>query len=182
VAVDRAPARVARASRLLVEGMHDAALVERVWGDDLRVEGIVVEQLDGIDHLLEVVASMRPGPGRRLGVLVDHLVPGSKEWRLAEQAAGPHVLVAGIPSIDIWQAVKPAAVGIPAWPDVPRGIPWKEGVCAALGAGTPADLWRRVLTGVGSWTDLETPLVTAVERLIDFVCDPDAASWGDPPG
>src|SRR3954454_17360102 len=35
-------ARVAQASRILVEGVHDAELVERVWGDDLRAEGIVV--------------------------------------------------------------------------------------------------------------------------------------------
>ena len=29
-------ARVARASRIFVEGRHDAELVEKVWGDDLR--------------------------------------------------------------------------------------------------------------------------------------------------
>src|SRR5690606_2042564 len=45
-AVRRQPARVARASRILVEGVHDAELVEKVWGDDLRVEGVVVERLD----------------------------------------------------------------------------------------------------------------------------------------
>ena len=78
-AVPDAPAKVAAASRIYVEGRHDAELVERVWGDDLRVEGIVVEYLGGIDDLAGVVAEFRPGPGRRLGVLVDHLVPGSKE-------------------------------------------------------------------------------------------------------
>ena len=41
-------ARVARASRLWVEGVHDAELVEKVWGDDLRIEGVVVERLDGL--------------------------------------------------------------------------------------------------------------------------------------
>ena len=33
-------ARVARGSRIWVEGRHDAELVEHVWGDDLRVEGV----------------------------------------------------------------------------------------------------------------------------------------------
>ena len=41
VAVPTTRARVARASRILVEGRHDAELVEKVWGDDLRVEGVV---------------------------------------------------------------------------------------------------------------------------------------------
>src|SRR5690606_2774415 len=44
-------ARVARASRILVEGRHDAELVEKVWGHDLRVEGVVVEPIDGLDRL-----------------------------------------------------------------------------------------------------------------------------------
>ncbi|MCW2759765.1 MAG: hypothetical protein JWO46_3511, partial [Nocardioidaceae bacterium] len=37
VAVPGTTARVARASRIFVEGRHDAELVEKVWGDDLRV-------------------------------------------------------------------------------------------------------------------------------------------------
>ncbi|MCM3921593.1 DUF3097 domain-containing protein [Frankia sp. AiPs1] len=162
-------ARVARASRIYVEGVHDAALVERVWGDDLRVEGVVVESLDGVDELPGVVEAFRPGPGRRLGVLVDHLVPGSKESRIAAAVVGQHVLVTGHPYIDIWQAVKPASIGISAWPTVPRGEPWKEGVCRALGVAEPGDLWRRVLASVDSYTDLEVGLLGAVERLIDFV-------------
>ena len=76
-------AQVAKASRIWVEGKHDAELVEKVWGDDLRVEGIVVEPLHGIDDLAGAVAAFGPGPGRRLGVLVDHLVPDSKESRIA---------------------------------------------------------------------------------------------------
>jgi len=170
VAGPRRPARVARASRLLVEGVHDAELVERVWGDDLRHEGVVVERLDGADHLAGVVADFRPGPGRRLGVLLDHLVEGSKEARLAASWRGSdHVLVLGHPYVDIWQAVKPAALGITAWPDVPRGRPWKEGVCAALGRPDPRALWRELLAAVDDWTALETPLVHAVESLVDFV-------------
>jgi hypothetical protein len=162
-------ARVARASRIYVEGVHDAALVERVWGDDLRVEGVVVESLDGVDELPGVVETFRPGPGRRLGVLVDHLVPGSKESRIAAAVAGEHVLVTGHPYVDIWQAVKPASIGISAWPTVPRGESWKEGVCRALGVAEPGDLWRRVLASVDTYTDLEVGLLNAVERLIDFV-------------
>lgn len=172
VAVDNAPARVARASRIYVEGIHDAALVERVWGDDLRIEGVVVEPLHGIDDLAGVVAEFGPGPTRRLGVLVDHLVEGSKESRIVAQVRHRHVLVTGHPYVDIWQAVRPTAVGIRAWPQVPRGQPWKDGVCAALGVSGPDEMWRRVLGAVNSYADLDTPLLNAVERLIDFVTVP----------
>jgi hypothetical protein len=165
---------VAQPSRILVEGVHDAELVEKVWGDDLRVEGVVVERLDGIDHLADVVAGFAPGPGRRLGVLVDHLVDGSKEARLAAEVRHPHVLVTGTPYVDVWAAIRPAAAGIAAWPDVPRHIPWKEGVCSALGVGDPGPFWRTLLSGVTTWKDLETPFVRAVEQLIDFVTDPGA--------
>src|SRR5436309_11471382 len=147
----RGRAQVAKASRILVEGLHDAELVEKVWGDDLRVEGVVVERLDGIDHLADVVADFSPGPGRRLGVLVDHLVPGSKEARLAAEVRHPHVLVTGTPYVDVWAAVRPAVVGIRAWPEVPRGIPWKDGVCAALGVAEPGLLWRKLLAAVTTW-------------------------------
>lgn len=170
-------ARVARASRILVEGVHDAELVERVWGDDLRVEGVVVERLDGIDDLAAVVRDFGPGPGARLGVLVDHLVPGSKEARLAASVAGPDVLVTGTPFVDVWQAVKPAVAGIPAWPAVPRGEDWKTGVCARLGTD-PATMWPRLLASVRSYADLEPALVGAVERLIDFVTEPPAPPAG----
>ena len=171
LAVPGQRARVARAGRMLVEGVHDAELVERVWGDDLRVEGVVVERLDGIDGLAGVVAGFGPGPSARLGVLVDHLVPGSKEARLAAEVAHPHVLVTGTPFVDVWQAVKPAVVGIPAWPEVPRGEDWKTGVCARLQVD-PATMWPRILAAVRTYADLEPPLVGAVERLIDFVTEP----------
>ena len=169
VAVSGLRARTARAARIWVEGIHDAALVERVWGHDLRVEGVVVEPLDGLDNLPAALAEFRPGPGRRVGVLADHLVPGSKETRIASAVASPHVLVTGHPYIDIWQAVRPAAVGIAAWPDVPRGTDWKTGVCAALGVPDVATMWGRVNGAVESFRDLDTPLITAVEELIDFV-------------
>jgi hypothetical protein len=164
-----ARARVARASRILVEGVHDAELVEKVWGDDLRVEGVVVERLDGADHLEAVVAEFAPGPGRRLGVLLDHLVAGSKEARLAAAVRHPDVLVTGTPYVDVWEAIRPEVVGIVAWPVVPKGLPWKEGVCAALGVDDPRAFWRRLLGAVTDWKDLERPFVHAVEQLVDFV-------------
>ncbi|WP_346275708.1 DUF3097 domain-containing protein [Pseudonocardia sp.] len=164
-------ARTARAARIWVEGLHDAELVERVWGHDLRVEGVVVEPMHGMDDLAAAVSEFGPGPERRLGVLVDHLVQGSKETRAAAAVAGSHVLVTGHPYVDVWQAVKPSVVGIRAWPDVPRGTDWKTGVCAALRWGEPADGARRVLGAVRSFRDLEVPLINAVERLIDFVTD-----------
>jgi hypothetical protein len=164
-------ARVARAGRIWVEGLHDAALVERIWGDDLRVEGVVVEPLDGVDDLPARVAEFGPAPDARLGVLVDHLVAGSKESRIVASIRSPHVLVTGHPFVDIWQAVRPAVVGIRQWPAIPPGTPWKEGVCAALGVREPAEMWRRILSRVDGYRDVETPLITAVERLIDFVTE-----------
>ena len=169
-ALPRQKARVARASRILVEGIHDAELVEKVWGDDLRVEGVVVERLDGMDDLAEVVADFGPGPGRKLGVLLDHLVDGSKESRVAAQVDDAHVLVRGTPYIDVWQAVRPKVAGIEAWPSVPRGEEWKEGVLRRLGVRlAPGEYWRTLLGRVSTYADLEPALVGAVEELIDFV-------------
>ena len=169
-------ARTAREGRIWVEGLHDATLVERVWGHDLRVEGVVVEPLDGVDDLPGRVELFGPDRHRRLGVLVDHLVAGSKESRIVAGVTSADVLVTGHPYVDIWQAVKPSAIGIRAWPGVPKGVSWKEGVCAALGWGEPSEGWRRVLGGVRTFRDLETPLVGAVERLIDFVTEPGEVS------
>jgi Protein of unknown function (DUF3097) len=170
VAAPASRARVARASRIYVEGRHDAELVERIWGDDLRDVGVVVEYLGGVDDLPAIVSGFSPGPGRRLGVLVDHLVDGSKESRIAARVASPHVLIVGHPYIDVWAAVKPAAAGIERWPDVPPGQPWKEGVLAALGwpPGTGA-AWQRILGSVRTFTDLEPAFLGRVEELIDFV-------------
>jgi hypothetical protein len=172
IAVANVKAQVAKASRIWVEGIHDAALVERIWGDDLRIEGVVVEPLDGIDDLAGEVAAFRPGPARKLGVLVDHLVPGSKESRIVAAVKDPNVLVTGHPYIDVWQAVKPERVGLRAWPVIPPGRPWKEGVCEAVGVREPADMWRRILASVSSYRDVETPLINSMERLIDFVTEP----------
>jgi hypothetical protein len=171
-------AKVALPSRIYVEGRHDAELVERIWGEDLRHVGVVVEYLGGIDDLPAIVADFAPERGRRLGVLVDHLVPGSKESRIAEQVrrgpAGEFVLVLGHPYVDIWQAVKPERVGLKAWPQIPRDIEWKHGICDVLrlphrDQADIAAAWKKILGRVRSWSDLERPLLTTVEQLIDFV-------------
>ena len=131
---------------------------ERVWGDDLRVEGVVVEYLEGVDHLDAIVRDFAPSRSRRIGVLVDHLVPGSKESRIAEQvAAGPygaHVLVVGHPYIDIWQSVKPARVGLRSWPDDPAldRVEARHLRSARLPHENQADIaraWQRIL-GIGA--------------------------------
>jgi hypothetical protein len=181
VAVTGGRARTALASRIYVEGRHDAELVEQVWGHDLRVEGVVVEYLGGIDDLAAIVAEFEPGPGRRLGVLVDHLVAGSKETRIADAVrrgpGGADTLVVGHPFIDIWQAVKPARLGLRAWPVVPRGTDWKHGICDGLGwpharQADVAEAWRRIRGSVRDWNDLEPALIGRVEELIDFVTQP----------
>lgn len=178
IAVTDAPARVARGSRIFVEGRHDAELVEKVWGHDLRVEGVVVEYLEGIDDLAAVIRDFAPDPARRVGVLVDHLVPGSKETRIAEEVArgpfGKHVLVVGHPFIDVWQAVKPQRLGRTEWPVIPRSVEWKHGVCEAFGwpHDDQADIaaaWQRILGRVRTFADLEPQLLGRVEELIDFV-------------
>jgi len=175
IAAPRSAARTARASRIWVEGIHDAELVERVWGADLRELGVVVEPIGGIDDLADLVTGFGPGPGRRLVVLVDHLLPGTKESRIGAEVTGrwaPHVSVLGHPYVDVWQAVRPAALGIPRWPTIPRGEPWKAGVCAAL--GWPADepaAWRRIVGSVRSYADLEPSLLARVEEAIDLVTE-----------
>ncbi len=182
-AVAQQRARVAMPSRIFVEGKHDAELVEQVWGDDLRVEGVVVELLEGADRLEAVLTEFRPEPGRRAGVLLDHLVTGSKESRIADRAlrvpGGAHVLVVGHPFVDIWAAVKPERLGLQAWPEIPRmvngqPVEWKSGICRALGwpADEPADIadaWSRIRGRVRTYRDLEPSLVGRVEQLIDFV-------------
>ncbi|AFC43690.1 DUF3097 family protein [Mycobacterium intracellulare] len=181
VAVPGARARVARASRIYVEGRHDAELIAQVWGEDLKIEGVVVEQLGGVDDLVDIVAEFAPGPGRRLGVLVDHLVTGSKEARIADAVrrgpGGADTLVVGHPYVDIWQAVKPQRLGLAAWPDVPRQVDWKHGACQALRLphADQADIaraWRHIRSRVRDWNDLEPALISRVEELIDFVTHP----------
>lgn len=167
-------AKVAAPSRIWVEGVHDAAIVEKIWGHDLRVEGVVVEYLEGLDNLPGQLADFQPTPQRRVGVLADHLVAGSKETRLT-QNVGPDVLVTGHPYIDIWAAVKPERLGFRAWPDIPRGEDWKTGVCARLGWSDPREGWNRVYNAVKTYKDIDSTLIGAVERLVDFVTTPELA-------
>jgi Protein of unknown function (DUF3097) len=177
--VGDARARVALGSRIFVEGRHDAELVEKVWGDDLRIEGIVVEMLDGVDDLAAVIRDFQPAPRRRLGVLVDHLVPGTKESRLVQQARAlrryaPYVTILGHPYVDVWQSVRPGRLGLDNWPVIPRGQSWKHGIVAALGwpHETQTDIalaWKRILATVRTYADLEPALLASVEELIDFV-------------
>ncbi|MBF1649948.1 DUF3097 family protein [Rothia dentocariosa] len=181
VAVENAPARVARASRIWVEGLHDAELVEKVWGHDLRVEGIVVEPLHGVDDLATAVKEFSPGPERRLGILVDHLLKGTKEERVVAEAlavpgAAGNIKIVGHPFIDIWQAVKPQVLGIPVWPQVPRGEDWKKGILRRLGQPHQnqedvANAWKRILSRVDSYSDLDPTLLGPVESLIDFLTE-----------
>ncbi|WP_211344785.1 DUF3097 domain-containing protein [Klugiella xanthotipulae] len=179
-AVAEQRARTALPSRIFVEGRHDAELVEKVWGDDLRIEGVVVEYLAGVDNLAEVLDAFQPSRERRVGVLVDHLVPRSKESRLAEQIMagrhGAHVLIVGHPYVDVWQSVKPQRLGLDAWPSVPRTMEWKHGICEAFGwphedQADIARAWQRILGRVRSFHDLEPSLLGRVEQLIDFVTE-----------
>jgi hypothetical protein len=163
-------AQVARGGRIWVEGIHDAELIEKVWGDDLRATAVVVEPLHGADDLAGAVAEFDPSADRPLGILLDHLVEGTKESRIASTVAGPHVLVSGHPYVDIWEAIDPSVVGLRNWPQIPIGTDWKTGVLEALGFdGSSGEFWGRTLDAVSSFRDLATPLVNSVERLIDFV-------------
>lgn len=169
-------AKVAAPSRIWVEGIHDAAIVEKVWGHDLRVEGVVVEYLEGLDNLESRLAEFQPEPGRRVGVLADHLVEGSKESRLTE-SVGDNVLVTGHPFIDIWAAVKPERLGLKRWPEVPYGEDWKTGICRRVGWSDPKEGWHRVYSAVNSYKDLDPSLIGAVERLVDFVTTPELTKY-----
>ena len=140
---------------------------------------MVVEPLHGIDDLAAAVRAFQPAKRRRLAILLDHLVSGSKEQHLAAKAkqvagAKDNVLIVGHPYVDIWQAVKPEVIGIQAWPKIPRDEDWKTGMLARLGLphDTPADIgrgWKTILARVMNFTDLEPELLGRVAHMIDFV-------------
>jgi hypothetical protein len=161
-------AQVAKASRIWVEGRHDAELLQHVWGEELAELAIVVEPMHGIDEMAAMVERFGPTPQRRLGILVDHLVTGSKEDRLTRRVAGPNVLVTGHPFVDVWAGIRPSLMGLAEWPQVPRGIEWKQGLCDALGVAL-TDFWPHLRNRVRTFADLRPELVGAVEQLIDFV-------------
>lgn len=171
-------AQVAKSHRIWVEGKHDSELIAWVWGEDLAQNGIVVEILDGVDNLPQVLAQFQPSPKQKAGVLLDHLVAGSKEYRLAQQLMKHYgedsLAIKGHPFVDIWQAVKPQRLGLNAWPDIPRNIDIKIGSLRALGwpcetAIDVAEGWKKILNQVRDWRDLEPALLAPVEALIDFV-------------
>lgn len=173
VAVPGARARVARAGRIYVEGRRRRGAGRAGLGRRPADRGRGRRVPGGHRRPPRHRARVLPGPDARLGVLVDHLVPGSKESRIADQVTDGNVLVVGHPYIDVWEAVKPSSVGITAWPVVPRGQDWKTGVCRALGwPENTGAAWQHILSKVHSYRDLEPALLGSVEHLIDFVTAP----------
>ena len=129
------------------------------------------------------VKDFRPGPGRRLGVLVDHLVPDSKESRIADAVmavpgAAGNVLIVGHPYVDVWQAIRPSVLGIDAVAGASRaGQDWKTGILTAFGwpHSTKEDIglgWQKLLGAVRTYADLEASLLGRVEEVIDFLTVP----------
>jgi len=166
-------ARVARPSRIYVEGVHDAALLEQVWGDDFRLAGVVVQPLHGADDLAQHVAAFKPSAQRRLAILLDHLTVGTKESRLKATINDPNVLIVGHDFIDIFAAVKPERLGIERWPDIPHGEDYKQGLATRLGYTDSAGLFQVVSQAVRSWTDFDQSLIRSVEEALDFVTKED---------
>ncbi len=133
--------------------------------------------LDGVDDLAAAVRAFQPGPGRRIGVLVDHLVEGTKEWR--EAAAGR----AGAgrrrararrraPLRRRLAGGEAPAARARRLAVIPKGTSWKHGSCRrwAGPCRTQVDVaaaWRRILGTVRDFTDLEPDLLGRVEELID---------------
>ncbi|MEX2532485.1 MAG: DUF3097 family protein [Nitriliruptoraceae bacterium] len=162
-------AKTARPSRIYVEGVHDAALIEQVWGDDLRAAAIVVEPLHGIDDLASHVLAFGATPKRRLAVLLDHLTLGTKESRLKATINDPNVLIVGHDFVDIFAAVKPERLGVTHWPDVPRDEDYKQGLATRLGYANATELFHAVIRAVRTWTDFDQSLIKSVEAALDFV-------------
>ncbi len=163
-------ARVAQGSRIWVEGIHDAELIEHVWGDDLRELGLVVEPLHGADDLAAAVAEFAPTRDRRIGVLLDHLVPGSKETRIAQTGPRPE-------RVDHRPPVRRRVGRHPAEGAGPRqpGPTSRRATCRGRRACAPRSACRSRASGRGcairsnTFADLRPELVGAVEQLIDFV-------------
>ena len=173
-------AAVAAASRLFVEVVTTPTWSRRCGATTCASRALSWEMLDGVDDSRAAIAAFGPGPGRRMGVLADHLVPGTKESGVVDAVralpgARGHVKVLGHPYVDVWQSVRPSRLGLDVWPVVPRGQDWKHGICAAFGwphdnQADIAQAWKRILGRVRSYADLE-PTPASVEELIDFVTD-----------
>jgi Protein of unknown function (DUF3097) len=77
-----------------VEARPGLSVRHRVTG----LGGTVLKLEHGMDHLADAIAELRPGPDRRLGVLLDHLVVGSKEARVAAAIGNPPASTGAGPS------------------------------------------------------------------------------------
>ena len=105
-------------------------------------------------------------------MLVDHLVPGSKESRIAASVTGADVLVVGHPYIDVWEAVKPSSVGIPGVAAGAARAGLEDGRLPGPGLDGPEHGRRMAAhSGVGAlYKDLEPELLGrggAPDRLRD---------------
>ena len=88
------------------------------------------------------------------------------------------MLIVGHPYVDVWQAIRPAVLGIEKWPVIPRGVDWKTGILMAFGwpHSTKEDIglgWQKLLGAVRSYADLEPSLLGRVEEVIDFLTVPE---------
>ena len=123
--------------------------------------------------LPDAIADFGPSEDAKLGVLVDHLVPRSKEARIAERCRSEYVAIEGHKFVDVWQAVRPHVLGIGRWPEIPIGEDWKTGIVqrvgSAIGANEARDFWRELLRRTRTIADLEATFVGAVESILDFL-------------
>src|SRR5699024_12460494 len=93
---------------------------------------------------------------------------------MALAGARGNVAVLGHPYVDVWQAVKPARVGLKEWPHVPKGTDNKVGSLKALGwpHADRADIglgWKRILSTVRAYADVEPTLSGRLGELIGFL-------------
>ena len=139
-----------------------------------------MEYLDGVDDLAEHLRDFRPGPERRVGVLVDHLVPGlqgepDRRSRCAKSPVGKHVLIVGHPFIDIWAGGEARAARHRRRGRRSRAASSGRRASASSSAGRTATRPTSPAPGstssaaVRSYADLEPALLGRVEELIDFV-------------
>ena len=112
------------------------------------------------------VDEFAPAPRRTLADPGRPPGPGIQGDAARRRRGRPHVLVVGHPFVDIWQCVRPKAMGIEAWPEVPRGEDWKAGICGRW-VGESRRRLARVISAVDSFADLEPQLVGAVETALD---------------
>ena len=126
--------------------------------------------MHGADDLAAAVAEFRPGPVATAGR--DPRPPRRRFEGDAPCGDGrdPAVLITGHPFVDVWAGIRPQVLGLDRWPEVPKGRPWKEGLCAALGV-QPETFWPTLRNRVATFADLEPELVGAVERAIDFTAE-----------